>query len=412
MNLPFVSINNKRYVYVSPQNTANIVQAKKDLATILSKYSYSFSDKQLSNLFIQQENRYVKLADGLNATLAKKINDLINDNYEIKSTCENQGDGCVKGIPLLHGIGLEKYQTRYYPYGQFAANVLGFYSKDGYALYGIEQYFDEFLKGKAGEIKGLSTPLLGQIASNDINITQPVDGRDIYLTIDPLIQKKIEQLSEYYNKVFNSDGITALVMDPMNGKIIASSSYPTFDPNNYQEAYQLKPLSLTESTIVNDDTYRDIPVFFLSGEKIIPTTYDQRKDPTLKKYVAANKMGAQVFIDKNIAQPYEPGSIVKPLTMAFGLDSDEVGLYDYYTDTNQLKLDLGNGVVQLINNADKKDCGGTHPLINAVIFSCNVGMVRIAQKIGKEVFYNFMDKFGFGKETGIELAGEDGGKIE
>lgn len=104
-------------------------------------------------------------------------------------------------------------------------------------------------------------------------------------------------------------------------------------------------------------------------------------------------MGAQVFIDKNIAQSYEPGSIIKPLTMSFGLDSDEVSLYDYYTDTNQLKLDLGNGVIQLINNADKKHCGGTHPLIHAVIFSCNVGMVRIAQRIGKEVFYNFMDKF-------------------
>ncbi len=79
--------------------------------------------------------------------------------------------------------------------------------------------------------------------------------------------------------------------------------------------------------------------------------------------------------------------------MAFGLDSDEVSLYDYYTDNNQLQLDLGNGVIQTINNADKKDCGGTHPLINAVIFSCNVGMVQIAKKVGKEIFYNYMDKF-------------------
>lgn len=141
---------------------------------------------------------------------------------------------------------------------------MGFYAKDGYPLYGVEQYFDSFLKGKAGEIQGLSTPLLGQIASNDVTITQPIDGRDIYLTIDPLIQKKLEQLEEYYTKVFNADEISAIIMDPNNGKIIASADYPTFDPNNYQDAYTLKPLSLTESSIITDDTYRDIPVFYLS----------------------------------------------------------------------------------------------------------------------------------------------------
>lgn|GEM_PF-598865 len=243
-------------------------------------------------------------------------------------------------------------------------------------------------------------------------ITQPTDGRDIYLTIDPMIQKKLEQLAEYYTKTFNADSIAAIVMDPYNGKVIASANYPTFDPNHYHDAYQLKPLSLTESIIVDNDTYRDIPVFYLSGEKIVPATYAQRKDPTLQKYISANKLGAQVFIDKNIAQPYEPGSIIKPFTAAIGLDSDEISLYDYYTDPNKVEIDIGNGLVQTISNADKRNCGGTHPLLHAVIFSCNVGMVRIGQRVGKEIFYNYMDKFGFGKPTGIELAGERPGRIE
>lgn len=268
------------------------------------------------------------------------------------------------------------------------------------------------LKGKAGEIKGLSTPLLGQIASNEVGIVQPTDGRDIYLTIDPLIQKKLEQLAEYYTKAFEADSIAAIVMNPYNGKIAASVNYPTFDPNHYRDAYKLQPLSLEERTLVDNDTYKDIPVFYLSGEKILPATYDQRKDPTLEKYVASNKLGAQVFVDKNIALSYEPGSIIKPFTTAVGLDSDEISLYDYYTDPNRVEIDIGNGVVQVINNADKKDCGGTHPLLNAVIFSCNIGMVRIGQKIGKELFYNYMEKFGFGQKTGIELAGEEAGKIE
>ncbi len=412
LNLPYVSIQGRHYVYIVPWRVGNLSDAKQQLSEVVKKYGYAYSDQQINNLFVRQENRYVKLADGLNATLAKQINDLINDNYSIKSTCEWQDDSCVKGIPLLHGVGLEKYETRYYPYGTFAANLLGFYSKDGYPLYGVEQYFDTLLKGTPGEIRGLSTPLLWQVGSNEVAITQPVDWRDIYLTIDPMIQKKLEQLAAYYTDLFNADSIAAIVMNPFNGKVVSMVNYPTFNPNSYQEAYQLKPLSLTESVFVEDDTYRDIPVFYLSGEKILPATYTQRKDPTLQKYISANKLGAQVFIDKNIAQPYEPGSIIKPFTTAIGLDSDEISLYDYYDDPNKVELDIGNGLVQVIGNADKKNCWGIHPLLHAVIFSCNIGMVRIGQQIGKEVFYNYMEKFGFGKPTGIELAGERQGRIE
>lgn len=96
MDLPYVSIEGKHYVYIMSSRTANIPLAKKELSTILGKYGYLYSDKQLSALFIQQENRYVKLADGLNATLAKKINDLISDNYNVKSNCQNGDDTCVK----------------------------------------------------------------------------------------------------------------------------------------------------------------------------------------------------------------------------------------------------------------------------------------------------------------------------
>ena len=356
MDLGYISIENKHYVYVLPARTSNIVTAKKELDTILAKYAYSYSAQQLSNLFTQQENRYVKLADGISAQLAKQINDLKNDNYDIKSDCKNASADCLSNVPLLHGVGLEKYETRYYPYGNFASNILGFYAKEGYALYGVEQYFNELLKGKAGEIKGLSTPLLGQIASNEVGITQPIDGRDIYLTIDPLIQKKLEQLAEYYTKAFEADSTAAIIMNPFNGKIVASVNYPTFDPNHYRDAYKLQPLSLEERTIIDNDTYKDIPVFYLSGEKILSATYDQRKDPSLKKYVATNKLGASVFVDKNIALSYEPGSIIKPFTTSVGLDSDEISLYDYYTDPNRIEIDIGNGVVQVINNADKKDC--------------------------------------------------------
>lgn len=102
MNLPYISVENKHYVYVLPARAGNIIAAKKELETILNKYSYGYSQQQLNNLFTQQENRYVKLADGISAGLAKQINDLKNDNYEIKNTCEKSATDCIAGIPLLH----------------------------------------------------------------------------------------------------------------------------------------------------------------------------------------------------------------------------------------------------------------------------------------------------------------------
>lgn len=88
MALSYVSIENKHYVYVVPGRVSNIVSARAEIKDILVKYGYAYSDNQITSLFTQQENRYVKLGDGLNASLAKQINDLINDNYDIKSTCE------------------------------------------------------------------------------------------------------------------------------------------------------------------------------------------------------------------------------------------------------------------------------------------------------------------------------------
>lgn len=88
LDLPYVSIESKHYVYIIPGRVSNIVTARQEISAILKKYGYSYADSQINALFTQQENRYVKLGDGLNATLAKRINDLINENYEIKSTCE------------------------------------------------------------------------------------------------------------------------------------------------------------------------------------------------------------------------------------------------------------------------------------------------------------------------------------
>jgi len=103
-------------------------------------------------------------------------------------------------------------------------------------------------------------------------------------------------------------------MSPRNGDIVASANYPTFDPNQPNDVYQVKPLGPEARYLVQDQTYVDVPMYLLSGSKLLPATTAQRFDTSIPKYIHKNINGPSVFIDKTIAYPYEPGSIFKPIT--------------------------------------------------------------------------------------------------
>jgi cell division protein FtsI/penicillin-binding protein 2 len=410
--LAYLSIDNTYYVSITPTTTKDIMKEALRVSEILKAHGYTLSPERIAPLFSPQDTRYVKITDGINAESAQHILKAKDDNYDIQSTCKNKPSSCEKSVPLLHGVGLEKQSKRYYPLGKFASNILGYMTPE-WGLYGIEQRYNQLLKGTPGQIRGLSTPWIGAVWSNDVSIINPVDGGDVYLTIDPSLQKNVETLISHYVKEFAADSISILVMDPYSGNIVASANAPTFNPNIPQASYELEPLTLYNSYIVDDETHVDIPVYYLSGEKLSITTYDQRKDPTLKKFVAKNLLWPQVFVDKNIAFPYEPGSIIKPFTVSIGLDNDEISLYDFYNDPKgEIAIDLGDGASQYIRNADKYHCIGTNTFLHALIYSCNIGMVRIAQKVKKNAFFNFMEKIGFGQLTNIELAGEDPGFLD
>jgi cell division protein FtsI/penicillin-binding protein 2 len=164
------------------------------------------------------------------------------------------------------------------------------------------------------------------------------DGDDVFLTIDIGIQKEVESIAQRYLEQFRADAISVLVYDPQNGQVKASVSAPTFNPNNYNDAYILKPLGQENAAIVDDLTYVDIPVYVMSGGKYKLATITERQDITLQKYLPTNTYGAQVFVDKNISTPFEPGSVFKAFTMGVGLDTDEIRLYDYYTDEGSVKV--------------------------------------------------------------------------
>ena len=187
----------------------------------------------------------------------------------------------------------------------------------------------------------------------------------------------------------------------MNWQVKASAQYPTFNPNDYNDAYDLQPLSVDYAYVIDSDTYIDVPVYIKTWWETRTAITSERKDTELKKYIAKNIYGSQVFVDKNIASAYEPWSVFKAFTVALWLDSDEISLYDFYSDPGEVKV-----WQYTIKNADNKNCMWEKTFMNAFVYSCNIWMVRIVQAVWKNNFYNYLSKLWFGKKTDVELAWE------
>jgi len=392
LNLSYVDVQSTYYVYIIPQKIRNVNKDMAPLEKLLAAYGYLEKFPYLERAFYEQENRYVKIISDANPLIAQEIKDIKIEKYQIRSKDR---------IPLLHGLGIESYTKRYYQYGTFLSNALWFVDKNNSAFYGIEQYFDDVLRGKDGKIVWRASAWIGPVGANEFELEQAKDGNDVYLTIDIGIQKEVETIIQRYHDTLKDDSISVLIYNPFNGHIKASATYPSYNPNNYNDAFTLQPLTPKYWYIVDDLSYVEQPVYIFTWWEYKTATTTERIDTTLPKYIAKNVYGPQVLVDKNVSMAYEPWSVFKAFTVAIWLDTDEIRFYDPYHDPWQVKVGQFT-----IKNAEKV-CAGDHNFLHAFVRSCNVGMVRIAQKLGKEVFYNYLEKLDFGKRTWIELANED-----
>lgn len=400
---PYIEIQDNYYLYIVPENVSDISQARKKLQKLLQKYGYHFEASALEALLSPQEKRYVKLVSNMNAKVAKVFKD------EKKKRYYDWADGGTGSksydSPLLHGFGLEQYGRRHYPYGRFMSHILWYVDKKWDAYYGVEQYFDKEMAWKDGKLIWLATPWIGQVWANSFDIKAAKDGLDVYLTIDPLIQKEVESRARYYRQALIADSIAITILDPETGKVKAMVNMPDFDPNHPEDIYTLRPLTYDERYLVEDMTYVDIPIFLSSGEELRQAYVDERLSSPAKKYIFANYLGPQTFVDKNIAYAYEPWSVFKTITLGIAIDSDTLSMYDFYNDPGRIKI----WPYTIANISD--ECKGDHTYLHALEFSCNVGMVRIAQAMTKYIFYSYLEKLWFGKKLGIELAGEEAGTL-
>ncbi|MFA6190038.1 MAG: penicillin-binding protein 2 [Candidatus Staskawiczbacteria bacterium] len=243
----------------------------------------------------------------------------------------------------IRGLFWENNPERYYPQGQMASKTLGFLGGSGVGQYGIEGYYEDILKGKEGiQQKNIG---LDSVFLNDDRIS--LNGSDIYLTIDYNIQFQAENLLKQEKIKNDIESGQIMVIKPDTGKILALAGFPNFNPNQYSK----------ES---------DLDIF---------------QNPILQKL-------------------FEPGSIMKPFTMAAALNEGKITPDTTYTDTGVVTF--GNYSIYNFN----REKSGLQTMTQVLEKSINTGVVFAEQKISHQSFFNYIDKFGFTQKTGIDLQGE------
>ena len=252
----------------------------------------------------------------------------------------------------LPGVYLVKESKRYYPYGTTLSHVLGYVGIDNQGLSGLELEYDEYLTGEAGAIKYFSDAKGNKLNLSDVYL-EPTDGMNIQLTIDYNIQMSLERELDNAVKAFNPDMALAIVMDPNTGEILGMSSRPNYDPNNYLD-YDMETLS------------RNLPIW----------------------------------------ASYEPGSTFKISTFAAALEENLIDM------ENDHFYDSGSVIVSGARIGCWKAGGhGDQTYLQVLQNSCNPGFVKLGQMLGKERLFSYLDLFGFGEKTGIDLNGEGEGII-
>ncbi len=318
---------------------------------------------------------------------------------------------------MAHFIIVSSQQHRYYPENGMASTILGFVDNSWEWKYGIEGYYNHLLKWKASETYAKKDSLGRLIEPLSLEDQTWLAWANITLTIDRNIQKAVEDIIDVDIFDYQANNISVVVMDPKTGNVIAMASHPRFNPNSPGEAFELIKVTPEKypNPMVNLLGSRVLAVDNVSGSEYI---YDGKKlflreisreeytDPTLEKYVFANRQWWGVYKNDIIQDLYEVWSIFKPIVFAAAIDTWEISRYDMYKDEWFIKID--NFTIKNVSS----QCLGYKTFQNAMNFSCNVWMIRIAQRIGASIFHKYIESFWIGKKTGITLEWEVFGRLD
>ncbi|WP_227395608.1 stage V sporulation protein D [Jeotgalibacillus aurantiacus] len=251
----------------------------------------------------------------------------------------------------LTGVYIADDYKRFYPQGKTLAHVLGFIGVDNRGLSGLELIHDEKLYGQQGAVELFTDAKGKEMSDMPSTFKKASPGNDLHLTIDLRVQKIVERELNNAQEKYDPDQIIAIAMNPKTGEILAIAGRPDFHPNEYQK--------------VKPEVYN----------RVLP-----------------------------IWSTYEPGSTFKIITLAAALEEGKVDLLDeHFFDSGHVEI----GGAHL--HCWQREGHGQQSFLEVVQNSCNPGFIELGNRLGKDVLFDYIKKFGFGSKTGVDLAGESDG---
>lgn len=300
---------------------------------------------------------------GLTEEEVRKRVEKVSSIERVKTNVDKETGDRIRAYGLS-GIKVDEDYKRYYPLDTMASTVLGFTGADNQGILGLEVKYDSYLQGTSGKILTLTDTRGIEIENAGETRLEPVNGYDLYISMDSNIQQYCEQAAEKAYIKKQADEVSVIVMNPQNGELMAMVNYPEFNLN--------EPFTLIEEMGADGTESAD------------------------KKQELLNRM----WRNPCISDTYEPGSTFKIITAAAALEEGVVSLTDqFYCPGYKLVED------RRIRCA-KTSGHGAETFETGIMNSCNPVFIELGERLGVENYYKYFKQFGLTQKTGIDLPGE------
>lgn len=383
---PIATIEPRAFLYADPREIVDPVLTGREIASLLQMEGLEEYDRLTAAAQLRATGRLEEAQVIEALVLADRIASMPKDDEALKSIeLPTLDDNAVAKLitrlskkddpyePIAQRVTEEQLRliealdppgvywvlenTRSYPEPMFGGQVIGFLSRNEEGSlrgnYGLEGYFEDFLSGTPGSLYAEADVTGSWVGVGEREFTPAVDGGDLYLTIDRTLQIIACGMLRDTVLAHDADSGALVILEPETGRVLAMCGAPDFYPEDYGNVEDLS-----------------------------------------------------VYANPTIFTPYEPGSIFKPITMAAGIDSGVVTPQSTYTDTGSIDV----GWIRPIKNAAEK-VFGTVTMIEALEESVNTAMVWVMRQTGQVALKTYIEQFGFGMLTGIELNTEASGTI-
>jgi len=378
-------------VFISPEDIIDAMAELEEAAVEAANKEDAEIPKTVFDYTAQDGTVYSGLK--MNELIARALSDILGVDYEkiidkaakkgrryevILKNVEEERAAKVRAFIAQYGFTQQIYlrasSIRYYPYDTLASHAIGFTNSDGVGIYGLESYYNNILEGTSGRYIKAQDAHHGDMPFDYETYVEAENGYNIVTTFDMYIQYELEnQLEATYYESAAGNRVTGIVLDVETAGVLAMATYPPFDLND--------PYTL------DDDSQAKLDLL----------------DPASDEYKSTyQSLLYTMWKNKATTELYEPGSTFKIITTAMGLEENKVQLEEKFFCSGS---HIVAGYSQPIK-CHKKGGHGSLPFYQMLQQSCNPTMMKLADRLGGDVFYNYFLAFGYAGITGIDLPGE------